>query len=204
MAEHASRLWVTLQCSSRFEPLKRMAEHVSSLWVAVKFLSRSVPLMRMAENTSSEWVPFQSLRKLEPLMKMAEHAGSELLFNVWAVQNHWQVCMDTIQDVSHSSVLSRSESLIRRAGQGVSCSPADQNHWQEWLNTHLASELLLCVWADQNHWLEWLNTHPGSKLPSRVWADQIHWQEWLNTYPLAGSESFEQIRFTDKNGWTYT
>ena len=57
---------------------------------------------------------------------------------------------------------------------------ADQSHWQELLNTHLASEPLSCVWADQSHWWEWLNTHLASEFLSSVWADQNHWWDSWN------------------------
>ena len=80
---------------------------------------------------------------------------------------------------------------------------ADQNHWQEWLNTHIQRvSSLPSVLADQNHWLEWLNIHPESEFalwcfsrpewlnihPASVfalqfWADQNRWQEWLNMHP---------------------
>ena len=61
-----------------------------------------------------------------------------------------------------------------------SCAWTDQNHWQEWLNTHPGSELLLIAWADQNYWQEWLKMHLVCELLFTVWADQNPWWEWLN------------------------
>jgi hypothetical protein len=83
---------------------------------------------------------------------------------------------------------------------------AEQNHWQERLNTHPGCEPLSSLWADQNHWWERLNIQLGCESLSSLWEDQNHWRERLNTHPLwqvvSPSPVFDQIRTTDKNGWT--
>ena len=70
MAEHSSRLWVSLQCFSRSETLTRMAEHVSRKWVTLQ--CRPELLTRMAEHASRLWVCFT---RLEPLTRMAKHSS---------------------------------------------------------------------------------------------------------------------------------
>ena len=145
-----SRMWVALKELSRLEPLTRLAEHASRLWVtldiwadwnhwrewlnthpgsecspvfermrttdkngwtsiqrvsALQCLIRSEPLIRMGEHPSSLWVSLQCLSRSEPLMRTHQHPSSS-----WV----------------NLQCLSRSEPLTRMGGtpiQRVSQSP---------------------------------------------------------------------------------
>ena len=77
MAEHPSSEWVTLHCLSRSDALTRMVEHPSRLWVALNFLSRSDLLTRMAEHPFSEWVVLWCLSRSDPLTRVADHPSSK-------------------------------------------------------------------------------------------------------------------------------
>ena len=128
----------------------------------------------------------------EPLTRLAEHA-----FRVWVCSPVFELIRTTdkigwtcIQSVSLlSSVL------------------ADWDRWWDWLNMHPVCESFSSIWADQNNWCKWLNMHPGYELlfsefplksePLRRMVKHIY-SEWV------WSLVFEQIRITDKNGWTHT
>ena len=58
------------------------------------------------------------------------------------------------------------------------------------------------VYEQNNHWQERVNTHPASESLSSVSADGNHWQEWVNTHPVCESlPVFQQIRTTEYKGW---
>ena len=142
----------------------------------------------------------------EPLTRLAKHSECEF----------------TLQCLSRSEPLTRLTEHIQSVSL-LSSVLADQNHWWDWLNMDPACESFFSIWANQNYWCKWLNMHPGCELLFSVWAEN-HWWKWLNMY--SGSEFslkseslrrmvkhissgwvhslvFEQIRTTDKNGWTH-
>ena len=120
-----------------------------------------------------------------------EHTGSEFLQCIRGIsvtdENGWT----HIQQVSCLQHLSKSD------------------HWQKWMNTHPASELLFIgsIWVDQP--LMRMGGHPAcelhlsglepltkmSKHPSRQWvtlqclADWNPWQKWANIHPESESLS---------------
>ena len=98
MAEHVSRLWVTLNTwdenhwgewmntpsasellSSAKSDLNYWQEHPSSLWVPLQCLSRYQLLIRMGEHLSRKWVPFRCFSRSEPLMRMGDHPSRKLV-----------------------------------------------------------------------------------------------------------------------------
>ena len=125
--EHASSLWVPLQCLRGPEPLMRTGEHTSSVWVPLQYFTGSEPLTRAGEHASRSWVPLQYLTWSEPLMRPGEHASSEWVFLQCLTGSEVPeplMRMTCIQYVSASSVC------------------ADQNHWQD-ANIHMARQWVL-------------------------------------------------------------
>ena len=195
LGEHASSMWVTLQCLTISEPLMRTGEHASSEWVALQCLSESSKTLRLGENAFSLWATLQCLTRSEPLMRTngwtcIQYVSCSSVFE----QNYWRNRWTLNQSVSFSSVFE------------------DQNHWQEWVNIHLLGcESLSSVWVNQNHWQKWMNTHPACELLSNesLWlpVDWNHWWECINAHPgcesLSSVTVFDWIRTTDKNMWTY-
>ena len=113
--------------------LTKVAEHESRLWVSLQSLIRSEPLMRLVEHMSRLWVP--SSFRSQPLIRMGP--GCKLLFSFWAYQNHkkdWTlVC---IQGVSHSLLWPCQKHWWEWLIQRVSRSPVfeqirttDKNGW---------------------------------------------------------------------------
>jgi hypothetical protein len=103
----------------------------------LRCLSRSELLTRMTEHASRLWVTLYCLSRSEPLTGLGEHESRK-----WVTLQ----CLNIFE-----------LALLTRMVQNVSFG-ADQNHWQEWLNTmtYSASEYLLCVCADQDPWVEQL------------------------------------------------
>ena len=126
----------------------------------------------------------------EPLTRLAEHSECEF----------------TLQCMSRSEPLTRLVEHIQSVSL-LSSVLADRNHWWDWLNMDPECESFSSIWADQNNWCKWLNMHPGYELlfsefplksePLRRMVKHIY-SEWV------WSLVFEQIRITDKNGWTHT
>ena len=103
--DHASSLWVTLQC---LRLLTSRAKHASRMWVSLQCLSRSEPLKTMAEHASRMWVSLSSvwvyLNHCKQWLTWNMQPGCELLSRVWADLNHWWEWLNMHQDqkVSHS------------------------------------------------------------------------------------------------------
>ena len=150
---------------------------------------RSDPLTWMAEHPSSWWVALQCLNRslADSLTWKVEHP-----FSSWVA----------VQCLRRSDPLIWMAEHPSRLWVAVQCQirSTDLNGW-----TPMQSVSCFSVWADQIHWPEWLNIHPVCESLSSVWADRIHWPELLNTHSIqcvSHSVVFEQIRFTDLNGWT--
>jgi hypothetical protein len=149
-------------------------------------------LMRMAECTFRMWVPSPLFEQIRATDKNGctriQHVSS--LSRVWPYQNHWQEA----EHVSSMWVLSPVFEHIRIT---------DKIGWMCIQQVSLFSH----VWADQNHWQERLNTHPASESVlqclslseplTRMAEHALASSEWVC------SPMFEQIRTTDKIGWTH-
>ena len=102
-------------------------------------------------------------------------AVCELLFSVWAAQNHWWEWIN-----------------ICPACELLSSLRTDKNHWQKWLDLCPGCEFLSSVWADQNYWYEMLDTHLACESFFNVWAYWNHWQDacslWVTLQYFSRSE----------------
>ena len=148
-----SRMWVTLQCLSRSEPLTITSElcSLSRMWVPLQCLSRSGPLMRMVKHASSLWVACWCLIRSELLTRIAEHVSS-----LWVISSpvfeliYWQ---DWLNTYLASELLSRVYMNL--------------NHWQEWLISY--SECNLISLSDfQCNTIDWLFLRPMLWWPSYI------------------------------------
>ena len=167
MAEHACRLWVALACMSRLELLTRMTEHASRLWVSPVFLQMRTTdengwtcIQRVSHSSVFEciritddrmddafslWVALQHVSRSEPLTGTVNiHLACELL----SLQIEWELV--TIHPVCEllSPMFEQIRTTDENGEHGSSLwvalpsLRADQNHWQEWVNTHPVCELL--------------------------------------------------------------
>ena len=156
MDEQPSRQWVPRQCLSISELLmRRMNTHPASeslfsviadqnhwpKWVnthpASEYIS-SVAQIRMDEHLFRQWVSLQCLSRSEPPTRVDEH-----LYRQWV----------PLQCLSSSELLTRMVNAYSVC-ESLSIVWADQNHWQEHMNTIQFVSPLSSVQADQNHWLE--------------------------------------------------
>ena len=184
----------SIMCVSRLE-LMRMAEHTSRLWVTLNAWDENdwgewVNMPSASELLSSdgadpnhwwEWVN--------------THPGSEFLSRAGSDQNHWQ-CLNTPTGSEFLSSLWADWNKLKRMGEylfreWVPLQCLSRSELLKRMDTHPESESLSSIWADWNHWREWVNIHPESESPSSVWADWNHWQERVGTHP--GSESLSSV-----------
>ena len=167
-------------------------ELLSSLWADQNHWQEWLNLCSGCESLSSLW-EWQEWLNI--------HLASELLFNVWADKSGWtwiqivslspvfdqirttdETCWTYVQIVSPFQFLTRSQPLIR---MGPGC------------------KLLFSFWAYQNHKKGWTLVCIQGVSYSLLWPCQKHWWEWL-IQRVSCSPVFEQIRTTDKNGWSHS
>ena len=143
------------------------------------------------------WVPLQWLSRSEPLMRMGEHASRV------SVSLYWLSSSELLTRIyGHSSSMWVSPLIIRLTDENEHASSlwvllqwlVDQNHWQEWVDMHLACESLSSD-ADQNHWWE---SASSLWVPLQCWLELIIVNnEWTSIQAVSPSLVIV-IRTTDK------